>query len=361
MLGVPMLLGPIAGPILGGWIIDQVSWQWIFLINLPVGILAFAYAYIVLDKDSPEPSESFDFLGMLLLSPGLALLLYGVSSIPEEGTIAATQVLLPAAVGIVLCLAFVWHAFRPEHPLIDLRLFKNRQLSVAVITMFLFAVAFFGASLLIPSYFLQVRGESTLDAGLLIAPQGLGAMLTMPIAGRAVDRMGPGKIVLSGLLGVLAGMAVLTQVGAETSYWVLLSGLFVMGLGMGATMMPTMTAALQTLVDHTIARGSTLMNIIQQVAASVGTAVMSVVLTNQLKNSELAGAATASWDHPEILEQLTPQMLAKGLSDAADGFGVTFTVAFALMVLTLVPAFFLPRRKAADAGGEEAKVEVPAH
>lgn len=216
VLGIPMLLGPIGGPILGGWLIDQASWHWIFLINLPIGVLAFAYALIVLPKDAPEPSESFDFVGMLLLSPGLALLLFGVSSIPEKGTVFDERVLIPAIVGIALSVVFVWHAFRPAHPLIDLRLFKNRQLTVAVITMFLFAVAFFGASLFIPSYFLQVRGEDTLQAGLLIAPQGLGAMLTMPLAGKAVDSIGPGKIVMTGLVGIIAGMAVFTQIGADT-------------------------------------------------------------------------------------------------------------------------------------------------
>ena len=363
VLGIPMLLGPIGGPILGGWLIDQASWHWIFLINLPIGVLAFAYALIVLPKDAPEPSESFDFVGMLLLSPGLALLLFGVSSIPEKGTVFDERVLIPAIVGIALSVVFVWHAFRPAHPLIDLRLFKNRQLTVAVITMFLFAVAFFGASLFIPSYFLQVRGEDTLQAGLLIAPQGLGAMLTMPLAGKAVDSIGPGKIVITGLVGIIAGMAVFTQIGADTPYWVLLGGLFVMGLGMGATMMPTMTAALQTLREHTIARGSTLMNIVQQVAASVGTAIMSVVLTNQIKDSDFAGAATQSWQSPEILQKLTPDMLEAGFRDAADAFGTTYTVAFALMLLTLIPAFFLPRRKSAGQPADEGpqdKVEVPA-
>ncbi len=100
VLGVPMLLGPIAGPILGGWLIDAASWHWIFLINVPIGAAALLYASLVLPKDTPSPSESFDFLGMLLLSPGLALFLFGVSSIPAEGTVAATRVLLPGAIGL---------------------------------------------------------------------------------------------------------------------------------------------------------------------------------------------------------------------------------------------------------------------
>ena len=249
VLGVPMLLGPIFGPILGGWLIDIASWHWIFLINLPIGAVALAYAAIVLPKDSPTPSESFDFVGMLLLSPGLALFLYGVSSIPEAGTIWDTKVLVTAVIGLLLVTAFVLRTvFRsPDHPLIDLQLFRNKALTVAVIAMSLFAIAFFGASLLFPSYFLQVRGETTLHAGLLLAPQGLGAMITMPIAGVLTDKIGPGKIVLSGITVIVVGMAMFTQVSVDTSYAYLLTALFVMGLGMGGTMMPIMTSALQTL------------------------------------------------------------------------------------------------------------------
>ncbi|WP_459959000.1 DHA2 family efflux MFS transporter permease subunit [Nocardia sp. IFM 10818] len=358
VLGVPMLLGPIGGPILGGWLIDSFSWHWIFLINLPIGIIALVYAFIVLPADKPEPSQSFDFLGMLLASPGLALFLYGVSSIPEAGTVASRKVLIPMIIGAALLVAFVFHALRAVHPLIDLRLFKNPSLRYAVITMTLFAMAFFGSGLLLPSYLQQVRGESTLMAGLLIAPQGLGAMLTMPVAGRLVDRIGPGKIVLTGIAIMSVGMAFLTQVGADTSYPLLLGALFVMGLGMGCTMMPTMTAAIQTLTHAQVARGSTLMNIVNQTAGSIGTAVISVVLTNLLLDRPLAGAAIGSRSNPAIAEQLPPGALDEGFAQAATAFGHTFWVALILLLLTLIPAFFLPRTKPKAPEGADAAATV---
>ena len=142
------------------------------------------------------------------------------------------------------------HALRKDHPLIDLRLFRNRNLTISVVTMSLFIIAFMGAMLLLPSYFLQVRGEGTLDAGLLLAPQGLGAMLTMPIAGPAgrqdrarqagarrhrADRRRPGRVHPGHRRHVVL---------------LLLGGLFVMGMGMGCTMMPIMSAALATLTDQ---------------------------------------------------------------------------------------------------------------
>jgi EmrB/QacA subfamily drug resistance transporter len=348
ILGIPMLLGPILGPILGGWLIEHASWHWIFLINLPLGIAAIAYAWIVLEKDAPQPSESFDFLGMALMSPGLALFLYGVSSIPgaANGDYGYTRVWLTGIVGLVLVVAFVFHTFRPEHPLIDLRLFKNRELTIALITMFLFVAAFFGGLLLVPTYFQQIRGESALVAGLLVAPQGIGAMLTMPIAGTLSDRLPVGRIVPVGLVVIIIGFFGLTQVTEDTSYTLLIAELFVLGLGMGGTMMPLFTTALKTLKAHEVARGSTLLNINQQIGSSVGVAVISVILTAHLNASDLAKPAMAATLDPNLIDKVGgAAAVAAGLKDAAAAFADTFWVAWVLVALTLVPAFFLPRKK----------------
>ncbi|TPG17008.1 DHA2 family efflux MFS transporter permease subunit [Pedococcus bigeumensis] len=344
ILGVPMLLGPIFGPILGGWLIDHFSWHYIFLINAPIGLVALVYAYFALEKDNPQPSESFDFVGMLMMSPGLALFLYGVSSIPGEGGIGHAKVLLPGIGGLALMAAFVVYSFRPKHPLLDLRLFRNRNLTVSVLTMFIFAAAFFGGLLLIPQFLQQVQGETPLNAGWLVAPQGLGAMLTMPIAGALTDRMPVGRIVPFGLLLIIGGMFTLTQIQADSSHWgFLIPVLFVMGLGMGATMMPIMTSALKTLTHHEVARGSTLLNISQQIASSVGVALFSVVLTNALKDNPPASAQ--------------PAAVANA---AADAFAHTFWWAAILVTLTLVPAYFLPRKREASHLLDEGSEAAPA-
>jgi len=346
ILGVPMLLGPICGPILGGWLIQNASWHWIFLINVPIGIGAVIYAWFALPSDRPRPSESLDVVGVLMMSPGLALFLYGISSIPGAGTVNSPKVYVTMAIGAVLIALFVRHTFRPQHPLLDLRLFRNRNLTLATVTMFLFAAAFFGGLLLVPTYFQQIRGESTLHAGLLVAPQGIGAMLTMPIAGRLVDSVPVGRIVPFGLVAIIGGMFALTQVTSTISYSVLIGILFVMGLGMGATMMPIMTSALKTLSSSEVARGSTLINIVQQVASSVGVAIMSVLLTSHLKSQPLALPAVASWHDPSLAARIGgPSAVAKGLSEAAHAFASTYWVAAFMVALTLVPALFLPRRR----------------
>lgn len=364
ILGVPMLLGPILGPILGGWLIQVASWHWIFLINVPLGVIALVYAWRALAPDTAERTESLDLLGVVLMSPGLALFLFGVSSLPAEGgDFGAPRVWVSILIGVALMAAFVWHSFRPQHPLLDLRLFRDRNLTVSIITMFLFAAAFFGGLLLVPTYFQQIRGESTLHAGLLVAPQGLGAMVTMPIAGRLVDKIPVGRIVPFGLAGIVIGMFGLTQVTETTPYVAIIAMLVVMGFGMGGTMMPLFTTALRTLSGPQVARGSTLLNISQQIASSVGVATMSVILTNQLNDSPIipgtnqipglgdglreTQAAILSNTRPENVAalHLDPAAIARGLADAASSFAHTYWVAWALVLLTLVPALMLPRKR----------------
>jgi EmrB/QacA subfamily drug resistance transporter len=358
VLGIPMLLGPIGGPILGGWLIGAASWHWIFLINVPIGAVALVYAYFALPKDNAEPSESFDFIGMLMLSPGLALFLYGVSSLPETGTITATKVWATMLLGAVLVISFVLYSFKPRHPLLDLRLFRNRNLRIATVSLFVFIVAFMGAGLLFPSYFLQVRGQTTLHAGLLMAPQGIGAMLTMPIAGALADKIPVGRTVPFAMALIAAGFFTFTQVGTDTSYWLLCGSLFVMGLGMGGTMMPIMTSALRTLTNHEVARGSTLVNILQQIGSSIGAAIMSVILTSQLNGSDPipglnnpgtgkpiteAGAAIANQHGAHL--PVEPSVIQRGLEFVAGSFATTFWVGFALVLATFIPIAFLPRKR----------------
>ncbi len=341
IIGIPMLLAPIVGPILGGWLVDDVGWRWIFFINIPVGALALVLAARILPRDRPQPHHRFDAIGLALLSPGLAALIYGLAQSSSAGGFGSSKVLVPALCGVALLVAFVWHALRIDDPLIDLRLFKNRTYAASLTMLVLFAIALFGAMLLIPLYLQGVRGESAMTTGLLLAPQGLGAMLTMPLAGLLVDRTGVGRIVVVGLTLLLAAMLALTQIQADTSYLTLSVILFVMGLGMGATMMPIMSGALQTLRRGQVARASSTLNIFQQVGASIGTAVLTVTLASALRDrlpKAPAGSESSVQNLPDaVREQLAPLM--------ADAYGYTFWWAVALVCVAFLAAFLLPFRK----------------
>jgi MFS family permease len=212
---------------------------------------------------------------------------------------------------------------------------------------------------LLPLYYQVVRGQSALDAGLLLAPQGVGAAIMMPIAGKLTDEMGPGKIVLGGLGLLLLGMLGFTRVGADTSFWFLGSSQFLMGLGMGAAMMPAMSAAYQTLQRQQLARATTALNIIQRVGGSIGTALLSVVLTHQLA-SRLPGSREGGLGAAQSLSTSARERIAP---DIAEAFGHTFWWAAGIIVLAVIPALMLPRHKPtapeAAHGGAPSEVDAP--
>ncbi len=184
------------------------------------------------------------------------------------------------------------HAVRTKlTPLIEVLLFRDRSFAAAAATTFWFGAALFGGMLLLPLYYQVVRGQSALSAGLLMAPQGIGAAMVMPLAGKLTDRYGSGRVVPAGLVVAIAGTVAYTQLGAHTSIAMLAVSLFVRGIGFGFVMMPAISAAYQTLSRDRRSRASTAISIVQRVGGSMGTALVAVVLDHQIATRvrELAG------------------------------------------------------------------------
>ena len=347
ILGVPMMIAPILGPVLGGWLVTDVSWRWIFFINAPVGVIALLASYVVLRPDVGEPGQRLDFVDLLLASPGLALLIYGLAE-SNPGGFGQSKVLIPMAAGVLLLAAFVWHALRSRQPLIDLRLFKDRVFATSSITLVLMVISVFGSFLLLPYYLQEVRFESALNAGLLMIPQGVGSMLMMPVAGVLSDRTGSGRISPFGLVIIGASVLWLTGIGADTPFWQLEIALFVNGLGMGLTMMPIFTGAIQTIRERQSARASALLNILQQAGASVGTAVLSVILASAIAaNLHVHGTFNAGATIP-------PAARARVAPPLAAAFGQAFWWAFGLIVVAFLASLLLPKRRPERAEGAPA-------
>ncbi|MEU1009859.1 DHA2 family efflux MFS transporter permease subunit [Streptomyces sp. NPDC005890] len=319
LLGLPILVGPVAGPVLGGWLVDSASWHWIFLINLPVGALALVLAARLLPKDAPdargqEPPR-LDVPGLLMLSPGLALLLYGLARGGERGDFTTPGTLVPTLAGAVLAAAFVRRALTVRAPLLDLRLLRDRTFAAGIGTLALFTCGYFGSMLLGPLYWQQERGVTATAAGLLGAPVGLTVGATMQIAARRIDRTVPRRLITAGCAVSALGMALLAwQTGtAGVAPWRIVAAGMVMGIGSGMTLMPTMTTATRGLPPDRLAGASTALSINAQLAASVGTALLSVLL----------GAA----------------------GQTPSGFRLTYAVTATLLALATLPALHLPAHR----------------
>jgi EmrB/QacA subfamily drug resistance transporter len=332
VLGVPILLAPIFGPIIGGAIVDQISWRWIFFVNLPLGLVAIALALRLLPAAEARAGRRLDLRGLALLSPGLALFVYGMSEAGTSGGFGGTRALTGILLGLFLVALFAWHARRRGgDALIDVSLFVRRGFATAAVTTLLLGIALFGALILLPLYFQLVRGESPLATGLLLVPQGVGAALAMPIAGKLTDEIGARVVIPVGIVVALAGTAAYTQVGAHTSYAFLACALFVIGLGLGCTIVPAMAVAFAAVPQEAVASASSAINIVQRVAGSIGTALLAVVLQRSIAAKGASGGIGA-------LAGVSPAALA-------DAFGTAFWVALALVAVALVPALLLPHTR----------------
>ncbi|MFA1547375.1 DHA2 family efflux MFS transporter permease subunit [Actinomadura chokoriensis] len=341
IVGVPMLLGPVLGPVIGGWLVEDVDWRWIFFVNVPVGALALALAWWkVPHGHGGHGATALDLRGLALLPPGFALLIYGLSTASRGGGFGDPATIGWLVAGAVLVGLFVLHSLRRrERALIDVRLFADRTFSTAAVMVSLVGMALMGAMLLIPLFYQTAHGEGAFAAGLLLAPQGVGAAIAMPVAGVITDRFGAGRIVPVGIVLLVLGTLPFAMVEAGTPYWLLGAALLVRGLGLGCTMMPTMSAALTTLSRAAVSRASSTLNILVQLGGSVGTALLAVVLSRQISDripqAAGGGGAGGVGSIPEqIRQRIAPQL--------AEAFGSTFWVSLALTAVMIVPALMLP-------------------
>ena len=250
-----------------------------------------------LERTPPRPGARLDVAGLALLSPTLAAVIYGLSEAGSHGGFGHLLVVVPLVAGAALLAAFALYALRTSRPpLLDLRLFRVRSFSAAAALMFGSGLALYGAMLLLPLYYQQVRGQTALSAGLLLAPQGLGTLLTRGWAGRLTDRIGARPIVVAGFLVTVPGTIAYAGGGPHTSQVLLGLSLVIRGAGLGAVTIPIMAAAYQGLAPDQVPDASSVTRIAQQVGGSFGTAILATILQIQVaahRGGGLAGRVTA--------------------------------------------------------------------
>ncbi|MGI8713368.1 MAG: DHA2 family efflux MFS transporter permease subunit [Solirubrobacteraceae bacterium] len=319
-IGVPIVLAPVFGPTLGGLLLQTVGWQWIFLINAPVGALALVMAWRLLPHDEAGTAQAgrLDVIGLGLAAAGVVGITYGLSESETAGSFTSSSVLGPVLAGIVLLTLFIYRSRRTEHPLLDLSLFRNPAFRAASIVTFCLGAALFGAMILLPLYFQTVRGENAINTGLLLIPQGIGGGLGMFVSGRLTERIGAGRTSLIG--GVILAVATIpfVLVTATTPFAAIDAAMLVRGIGVGLAIMPAMTAAFSVLSKEQINDASPQLTVLQRVGGSLGTAVIAVVL-----QGHISGAHTAS--------------------AAASGFGDTYWWVMGVTLVGLLPTLLLAR------------------
>jgi MFS family permease len=289
LVTMPILLAPLMGPVLAGAILQWASWRWLFLINLPVGVLALALAAAFLPNDRKEMRpRGLDLLGLALLSPGLVLFLYGTDHPGEPTGVAA------AAVSVILLALFFRRArAKGDAALIDLRLLNGKVFPAAIAAMFMVNGISFAGQMLIPIYLVKACGQSPSRAGWLLAPLGLGMLCTYPFLGRLTKRFGIRKLAASGALMALAGtlpLVLLAHHGLIAG--VLAASLFVRGVGVSAIGIPSITSGYASVARHDLPMATTAMNIGQRLGGPALTTLCATFLGWRL--SAIADSASTS-------------------------------------------------------------------
>jgi EmrB/QacA subfamily drug resistance transporter len=293
---VPILIGPILGPVIAGAILQHASWRWLFLVNVPVGVLAIVLAVLFLPDDREETrSRELDLPGFALLSPGLVLFLYGSDHLGER--IGLTALL----VSIVLLVLFFRMAIRKgDRALIDLQLFKSRTFSASATTQFMSNGISFAGQMLIPIYLIRACGQSPSATGWLLAPLGVGMICSYPWMGAVTQRFGIRKVSAGGALLAFAGTLPFLYLASHGLVFAVLAGaLFLRGVGLSAVGIPSISAAYAAVRKQDLPTATTSLNIVQRLGGPTLTTLCATFLGWRLgmaqSGASLSSAFTAAF------------------------------------------------------------------
>lgn len=314
--GIPTILAPIFGPAIGGFILQQADWRWIFFVNLPVGIVTALLVLRAVPGDPAQQAGPLDVPGLAALVAGFVAITYGLAEIGTTGKARSASIAAWLVGGVVVIGGFVLYARRAGNRLTDVRLFKNGSYSAAQLTNVCIGSALFGSVVLMPLYFQVVRHEGVAVTGLMLIPQGVGGAIAMIIAARLVERIGAGLTTLAGGLISIVATVPFVLIAASTPYWLLALAMALRGFGIGACAIPATTAAYRAISPAKINDATVQLGMLQRIGGSAGTAVFAVVLQDRLAGSASPGMQAAA-------------------------FGATFWWVLAVAVVATAPAILL--------------------
>ncbi|WP_072803542.1 DHA2 family efflux MFS transporter permease subunit [Rhodococcoides yunnanense] len=289
LISIPLTLGPILGPIIGGVLIDAASWRWMFWINVPIGVIALVLGVLKLPPDEKQHAAgaSLDIIGLLLVSPGFALIIYGLTTAGSGGSFGDARVVVAFALGLVLLVGYVVHAVTTATtPLIDVTMFRNRGFAFAVVTMFLVGAVANSILLLTPLYLQQSREFDAFHAGVLLIPSGVLGAAGAISSGKLADRFTARTTSSVGMLITAAGAAGLVGVSATTSQILVLAAVGITGYGIGLTAPGTMAHMYKVVGEERAARATSALFIFNQLGGAIGIASVAVLLENRLGDAQ---------------------------------------------------------------------------
>ena len=370
IFGMGAMLGPIAGPLLGGWITDNWSWRWIFYINIPIGILSIIMNMIVI-QDPPYMKRvkmKIDYWGIAFLSAGLGSLQFILDKGESEDWFGSSLIVTFAVVSAVSLALLVINELYSEHPIVNLSLFRDRTFASGATVMFFVFLNLFGSIVLLPIFLQSIMGYTSSYAGLVLGPGGLATMLAMPFAGKLLNRVNPKRFLVVGIMICALSTYLMSRFNLTTDFWTFVWPRSILGLGMGLTFIPLTTMTLSHIPRENMTEATSLYNLLRNLGGSVGIAFTTTILSRR-----------AQFHQTRLVEHLSPFDPAYSLSrnKMADFLGtqglpasgtdgliyrelvrqsttLAFTDAFltiCVLILCVLPLVFVMQRATTPSGG----------
>jgi len=290
VLVIPTAIAPASGPIVGGLLIDELSWRWVFFVNVPLGIAAFAFGALFLKERKEPTAGTFDVPGFVLSAAALTALLYALSQGPDSGW-ASAPVLVWTAIAVVSSVALVRVENRVAHPMLNLRLLHDRLFRASNVASIFAAAAFLATLFIMPTFLQEVHGASALQSGLTTFPEAIGVLVCSQLVGRLYPRVGPRRLMMLGM-AMMAGLLVLiAQIDIETSLWTVRVLMLLLGASFAFMIISLQAASFATISSADTGRASALFSAQRQMASAIGVAIVATSLAAFLPGDRGKGVA----------------------------------------------------------------------
>lgn len=321
IVGIPIVFAPIIGPVIGGLILQYLSWHWLFFVNLPIGVIALLLMQWKLPKfEAIDKSAKMDWPGVLLLALISTMFILGVTEGREPNF--RTTSILAFAVGVVSLIAYLVYAWKKnDQALIPLSLFKSKNFSASFVSLFLAGFATNGPMLLLPMFFQNVKGLSVIESALWLVPQGIGMLVARPLVGKLTDQYGARLVVLPSIVISLLGTLPFVYFDSGTLHWMIWMVLFIRGIGIGGITVPVMSDSYVGLEKSLIPAASVATRITQNIGAAFGSAILATVVSGALSAKETT------------------------VTNMADAYHLGFLTSLIFMMISIIPSLFLTDKK----------------
>jgi DHA2 family multidrug resistance protein len=368
LFGVSVMVGPVLGPVIGGWLTDHFSWRWIFYINVPLGALAFAGIWFFLRESRLSAAAKLDWLGFASLSIAIAAMQVFLDRGSQLDWFSSLEIVIEAVVCVSALYVFLVHTFTARNSFVKPALFLDRNFSVGMLFIFIVGVTYLASMALMTPYLQTLMGYPVVTAGLVMGPRGLGTMLCMFVVGRLVGKVDNRILLMIGLLLTAWAMYDMTGWTPDISQTTIAVTGFIQGAGLGFLFVPLTTVTFATLAPEQRADATGLYNLSRNVGSSVGISVVSYLLVrnNQINHATIASHVTAynhAFDNNVVQHALSPWTAAgRAALDQVvqiQASIISYIDDFKLMMilsLAAIPLLLLLRRSSAPSEGDHAMV-----